>query len=193
MSNLATRMRPLVAAGLATIALLGLSVQGLAAETAAAAVSEGPTVSVVSATNGEVAEQIVVTGSLVPREEVLVTPEIEGLGVAEVLVDEGDHVTKGEVLARLNRDTLDVQIVQFAAQLAQADASTAQAEAQVAQAKANRLMASRAFDRTTDRLIHEIEHTGSKIRDEANRISEHMRCTDQLEQLHVQLPLVMLR
>ena len=108
---------------------------------------EGPAVSVVAAATGEVAEQIVVTGTLVAREEVLVTPEIEGLGVSEILVDEGDHVKKGQVLARLNRASLEVQLTQFAAQLAQADAATAQAKAQVAQAQANRLLNSRALER----------------------------------------------
>jgi HlyD family secretion protein len=108
---------------------------------------EGPAVSVVAAATGEVTEQIVVTGTLVAREEVQVTPEIEGLGVSEILVDEGDHVTKGQVLARLNRTSLDVQLAQFAAQLAQADATVAQAKAQVAQAQANRLLNSRALDR----------------------------------------------
>ena len=37
------------------------------------------------------------------REEILVRPEIEGLRVSQVLVENGDRVTKGQVLARLSR------------------------------------------------------------------------------------------
>ena len=42
-------------------------------------------------------------GRLVPRDEVLVRPAIEGLQIAEVLVEEGDRVSEGQVLARLSR------------------------------------------------------------------------------------------
>jgi HlyD family secretion protein len=42
-------------------------------------------------------------GRVVPREEVLVRPEIEGLRIAQVLVEDGDRVTQGQVLARLER------------------------------------------------------------------------------------------
>ena len=128
--------------------LIVLAETSFAADAPKVAVIEGPAVSVVTAAEAEVAEQILVTGSLVPREEVQVTPEIDGQGVSEVLVEVGDIVKKGQVLARLNRDTLDVQMAQFKAQLAQADASKAQADASVAQAKANKIQAARALDRT---------------------------------------------
>ncbi len=132
------------------LALLGVVAAGpgWAADAPNPAVIEGPTVSVVTAGESEVAEQILVTGTLVPREEVLVTPEIDGQSVSEILVEVGDVVTKGQVLARLNRDTLDVQMAQFRAQLAQADASKAQADASVAQAKANKIQAAKSLDRT---------------------------------------------
>jgi len=153
MSNIRSTTAFIALAALALPGAFGFAPPAFAAETdkpavaKPAAASDGPTVSVVTATTGEVAEQIVVTGTLVPREELQVTTEIEGLGVAEILAEEGDHVTKDQVLARLNRSSLDVQVAQFAAQLAQADAATAQSEAQVAQAKANQLMNSRALDR----------------------------------------------
>ena len=130
---------------------------------------QGPTVSVVAAANGEVAEQIVVTGSLIAREEVQVSPEVEGLSVSQILVEEGDHVTKGQVLARLNRSSLDVQVSQLAAQLAQSDAAIAQAEAQVAQAKANQLMASRALDRAS--TLHKTGFGTAETLDQAQATS----------------------
>ncbi|MGE3066025.1 MAG: efflux RND transporter periplasmic adaptor subunit [Hyphomicrobiaceae bacterium] len=88
-----------------------------------------------------------VTGSLVPREEILVGPEVEGLRVTEVLADEGDRVTKGQVLARLVQDTLDAQLAQNAAGLARAEAAIAQARSSITQAEARVAEAANAFDR----------------------------------------------
>jgi RND family efflux transporter MFP subunit len=88
-----------------------------------------------------------VTGSLVPREEILVGPEIEGLRVTEVLADEGDRVTKGQVLARLVQDTLDAQLAQNAAGLARAEAAIAQARSSITQAEARVAEAANAFER----------------------------------------------
>jgi HlyD family secretion protein len=61
---------------------------------------------------------VLVTGSLVAREEVLVGPEVEGLRVTEVLADEGTRVKKGDVLVRLVSDTLEAQLAQHDAALA---------------------------------------------------------------------------
>lgn len=43
-----------------------------------------------------------VTGQLAPKDEVLVRPDREGLQIAQVVVEPGDSVTSGQVLARLN-------------------------------------------------------------------------------------------
>jgi len=69
-------------------------------------------VSVVRVARAHFSETVLVTGSLVAREEVLVGPEVEGLRVTEVLADEGLRVKKGDVLARLVSDTLDAQLAQ---------------------------------------------------------------------------------
>ena len=44
-----------------------------------------------------------VTGTLVPREEAQVMPDSDGLRITQVLVEEGEMVTAGKVLARLAR------------------------------------------------------------------------------------------
>ena len=95
----------------------------------------------------EFVETVLVTGSLVPREEILVGPEIEGLRVLEVLVDEGDRVKKGQVLARLVNDTLDAQLAQNDANLARSSAAIAQAESTIAQAEARLEEARNAHER----------------------------------------------
>ena len=67
-----------------------------------------------------------VSGSLVPRDEILVAPEVEGLRVLELMVDEGDRVKKGDVLATLVPESLDAQVAQNDAALARAEAAISQ-------------------------------------------------------------------
>jgi RND family efflux transporter MFP subunit len=121
-----------------------------AAQTAKAEAARGnppPAVSVVVSATRELVDTVLVTGTLVAREEVLVLAENEGARIAEVLIDEGESVREGQVLARLSRDLLDAQFAQNAAQLARADASIAQARAQIVQADAASVEAQQALER----------------------------------------------
>jgi multidrug efflux pump subunit AcrA (membrane-fusion protein) len=59
------------------------------------------TVTVTQAKNMCFTDSLQVTGVLVPRNEVQVRPEREGLQVSQVLVEPGDTVVLGQVLARL--------------------------------------------------------------------------------------------
>jgi HlyD family secretion protein len=111
------------------------------ADAATTAERRAPTVTVVRAVRREIAEEVHVSGTLVPREEVLVAPEIDGLAVTEILVEEGDRVEKGQVLAKLSRAAID-------AEAAQADAAVAQARAQIAEMEANLVEMQQALDRT---------------------------------------------
>lgn len=106
-----------------------------------------PAVSVIKAAPAVFIETVLVTGTLVPREEILVAPEIEGFRVLEVLVEEGDRVTKGQVLARLAHDTLDAQLAQNEAMIAKADAAIAQARSSIIQAEATLKEAKNALER----------------------------------------------
>ncbi|BCJ90420.1 hemolysin secretion protein D [Terrihabitans soli] len=94
-----------------------------------------PSVSVVRAARREISEEAHVSGTLVAREEVMVSPEVEGLAVTEILVEEGDRVEKGQVLARLSKSALDAEAAQAQASIAQAQAQIAEAEANVAESK----------------------------------------------------------
>ena len=111
-----------------------------------------PAVTVVPAVRGSIQETAVLTGTLVPREEVLVSPQVEGLAITEILAEEGDVVVAGQVLARLSRDVLDATVAQNAAQVARADAAIAQARSAVAEAQANRTQVDLALARTRDLL-----------------------------------------
>lgn len=106
------------------------------------------TVSVAPAVRGTVAETVLVTGTLVPREEVLVSPQIDGLAVTEILAEEGDRVLAGQVLARLSRELLDANLAGSEAQLARAEAAAAQARAQIGEAQAARTQADLALSRS---------------------------------------------
>jgi HlyD family secretion protein len=75
------------------------------------------------------ARDLVVNGSLAAWDELPIGAEVGGLAIVEVAVEEGDHVTKGQLLARLDDSVLR-------AELAQADASVAQAEAGLRKAEA---------------------------------------------------------
>jgi HlyD family secretion protein len=103
---------------------------------------------VTQAKTAEIVQSVVVSGSMVARDEVLVGPEVDGLSIVEILAEEGDRVAKGQVLARLNRSMLDVQKSQNDAQITRAEAAIAQANAQIAEADANVVQANNAFDRT---------------------------------------------
>ena len=107
-----------------------------------------PAVSVVPAVSREIVERSVVTGTLVPRDEILVSPEIEGLRITELLVEEGDTVQKGQVLARLSLEMIETQEAANAAATAKAQGAIVQAKSQILQAEAAELEAAQALERT---------------------------------------------
>ena len=133
--------------------LLALLMLALPA-TAASPVTEPkpPSVTVVAATMGPIAEVAVLTGTLVPREEVLVSPQIEGLALIEILAEEGDSVAAGQVLARLSRDVLEATVAQNAAQTSRANAAIAQSRSGITEAQASRTQVDLALARTRDLL-----------------------------------------
>jgi HlyD family secretion protein len=61
------------------------------------------TVSVVKTNNQCFIDSLRLNGSVVARDEVLVRPDVEGLQVAQILVDDGATVTAGQPLAQLAR------------------------------------------------------------------------------------------
>jgi len=101
-----------------------------------AAAVDDPVVTVVAAEPQVLVETIEVTGSIVAREKILVAPEISNQQVREVLVEEGDRVHKGQVLARLVSVNLDAQIAQNAAATQRAVAAMAQARSHIEQMQA---------------------------------------------------------
>lgn len=62
---------------------------------------KGATVTVLTAAKSCFSATVEVSGILMPREEVSIRPDRPGLKVAEVMVDAGETVTAGQILARL--------------------------------------------------------------------------------------------
>jgi HlyD family secretion protein len=127
---------------------LPLAAQTPAPAPAQAAPAVGPSVTVTTAKIAEIVQSVVVSGSMIARDEVLVAPEVDGLQVVELLAEEGDRVAAGQVLAKLSRVTLEVQKAQNDAQIQRAEAGIAQSNAQIVEAQANLVQATNAFDRS---------------------------------------------
>ena len=76
------------------------------------------------------------TGYVTPRRRATVSTQITGT-LTQVLIEEGDHVAKGQVLARLEDSALRAGLGAARANLASARAQVATAQAQLAQAQAD--------------------------------------------------------
>ncbi len=81
------------------------------------------TVTAVAAAAREVERSITVSGSVAAWQEMSLGVELTGVRAAEVLVEVGDQVRRGQPLLRLDTRTLEVQARQADASVAQAHAS----------------------------------------------------------------------
>ena len=120
-----------------------------AASTAArlAQKAKPPAVTVTEAKKISFVDNVLVTGSLVPREEVLVGPEIDGYRLTELLAEEGDHVKKEQVLAKLSREILEAQLAQNSASISKTEAAVDQVRNQITESEATLRQVEDAFNR----------------------------------------------
>jgi len=136
------------------IALADSYVPGGSTKCAPAAVAQNeparplaPAVTVAPAIKRLFVEKLFVSGSLAPREEAMVSAQLDGLRLTEILVDEGDKVEKGQALARLDRSQLDAQLAQNDAAMQSAEAAIAQATSQISQFEASLAQTSADLER----------------------------------------------
>ncbi|MBV8443280.1 MAG: efflux RND transporter periplasmic adaptor subunit [Hyphomicrobiales bacterium] len=108
---------------------------------------EPPAVTVTPAMKREFVDRLFVSGTLVAREEAQVAARIDGLSIVEVDAEDGDKVTAGQVLARLDRTQLDALIAQNDAATKRADSAIDQAKSMIAQSEAQLKWATDDFDR----------------------------------------------
>ncbi|MBZ0210610.1 MAG: efflux RND transporter periplasmic adaptor subunit [Hyphomicrobium sp.] len=92
------------------------------------------TVSVAPVQEQDVGSAVMATGTVVAWREMPIGSEASGLAVVEVAADEGDVVTKGQLLARLNASVLLAQIAQQQAGISEIEATLANAQSDVRRA-----------------------------------------------------------
>lgn len=94
--------------------------------------AQARSVRVVKVESRAIAGSLTASGSLIPREEAAVAPEVTGYRVSRVLVEEGAFVRAGETLAQLDGALIASQVEQQRALAAQAAVQAEQAEAEAA-------------------------------------------------------------
>ncbi|MEN9490140.1 MAG: hypothetical protein RJA63_589 [Pseudomonadota bacterium] len=124
----------------ASIVLLGGLAYSLSSTAADKAVPAAPakaalTVSTTQPTQVDWPVLLTANGSIAAWQEAVVGTEIGGLRLAEVLVNVGDKVQKGQLIARLQSETVDAELAQTRAALAEAEAALAEARANAARAR----------------------------------------------------------
>lgn len=74
-------------------------------------------------------------GSIAPWQEIVVGSEISGLRLTDVLVNVGDRVERGQLLARLSAETVQADLAQIRASLVELQALSAEASANAERAR----------------------------------------------------------
>jgi len=96
------------------------------------------------ATEFAVRERISLVGALRPRQQVEVVPKVTGR-IKRLLVDVGDSVKEGQLLAELEGDEMEQQVLRAEATLAVANATISQRQAELANAKADQARGAQLF------------------------------------------------
>jgi RND family efflux transporter MFP subunit len=120
-----------VAAALAAIAVAGGAIMmvksGKAAEAKPVQTTPALTVTITRPTLASWPETLSASGAVAPWQEAIVGSQIGGYQLDQVRVNVGDHVKKGQILARLNPDLLHAEEAQLLAAYQQAEANAKRA------------------------------------------------------------------
>jgi RND family efflux transporter MFP subunit len=93
------------------------------------------TVTSVKAVSSSLPMQLAANGNVAPWQEAIIGSESNGLRLAEVLVNVGDVVKKGELLAVFSSDTVNADVAQSQAALSEAQANAVEANANARRAR----------------------------------------------------------
>jgi RND family efflux transporter MFP subunit len=126
-----------VLAALAFYMLRGKPADGAAipSKTAAAAPKPALTVSIAAPEQSELSMTLAANGNVAAWQEASVGSESSGLRLAEVRVNVGDIVKKGQVLATFSPETVNADVAQAKAAVAEAKATAADAAGNAARAR----------------------------------------------------------
>ncbi len=139
-----------IPAAIAVVLLLSTAITTdlIAAEAAKVPETRAPSVTVSTVARSIMVDSVIVTGTLVAREDIMVASQIDGYAIQEIMVEEGDRVKAGQILARLSRETIDASLAQNKAQIARSEAGIASARSTITEAEAARTQAQASFQRT---------------------------------------------
>ncbi len=127
-----------IAAGVILAVGIGWRVSHSSRASAGKDVAVPPLVTVVVPALGNVTSTVSLTGQISAQNDMPIGVEGDGGRVAAVLVEPGDHVRRGQVLARLNPFTAQSQVEGAEATLDELQASAAAAQAEYARAEGAR-------------------------------------------------------
>lgn len=103
--------------------------------TANQSVKPALTVSVVKPQRTMLNKTISANGTIAAWQEAMIGAEVNGLALKEVSVNVGDHVKRGQVLARFNDSTIQADLAQASANVADAKAAATEAEGNASRAR----------------------------------------------------------
>jgi HlyD family secretion protein len=123
----------------------------------------GTKVSAEKITKRTIIETVNASGKIYPEVEVKISPDISG-EVVELNVEEGDSVTKGQILARIFADIYALQRDEAASRVNQSQAVVANSQASIESLKASLDQAKQNYDRNKklydDKVISRAEFEG---------------------------------
>lgn len=131
-------LSPLLLAGLSLFASLAQAADAPASAAPAASSAKARqalSVSLIAPERSDWSQTLAANGSVAAWQEAQIGAELAGLRLAEVLVNVGDAVKRGQLLARLNSDTINAELAQSRAALAEAKAAAAVATADAERAR----------------------------------------------------------
>ncbi len=130
----------LISLGIVLVLMLVLSKMGAFGDSA------GTKVTAEKVQRRTITELVNASGKIYPEVEVKVSPDISG-EITELMVQEGDSVKKGEVLARIYADIYNIQRDQAASGVEQSQAQVANSQAALDALNAQVEQAQRTYDR----------------------------------------------
>lgn len=123
---------------IAAVLFAGMAVSLLPAckgkATEAAAAKPVLSVELVSPSHQTWPDELTASGEVAPWQEAIIGAEVGGVRLDEVRADVGDHVSKGQLLARYSEDVLRANLLKQDAAVAEAEANLAKAAADVVRA-----------------------------------------------------------
>ncbi len=108
-------------------------------------------VELAKAKRATIVEKVSASGTVQPVTEVKIAPEVSG-EIRELLIEEGDSVTKNKLLVKIRPDTWLSQLDRAEASLNQQKANVVSAEASLSRAEASRTRALQEFER--QKILH---------------------------------------